>query len=207
MIHPHTEVRFISPEKGYGVVATHFIPKGTITWVLDPLDRIITVEEVSNWPPLILEKLETFSFRNSQGNHVLCWDFGKYINHSFNSNCITSAYDFEIAVRDIQVGEELTDDYGYLNLSEAFEAVRERGTKRTHVYPDDMLTYHRSWDAKLRNAFKSLLTVEQPLTKYMPEEMWEKAEKVASGQEKMQSIKACYYDQSLVQIFDQAKAE
>jgi hypothetical protein len=45
MIHPNTELRFISPEVGYGVVAREFIPKGTITWVLDELDREFTPEQ------------------------------------------------------------------------------------------------------------------------------------------------------------------
>lgn len=38
MIHPNTELKFISNQVGYGVVATSFIPAGTITWVLDKLD-------------------------------------------------------------------------------------------------------------------------------------------------------------------------
>ncbi len=45
MIHPHTEIKFINKEVGYGVVATDFIPKGTITWVLDKLDREFTQNE------------------------------------------------------------------------------------------------------------------------------------------------------------------
>ena len=32
MIHPDTELRFISPEIGFGVFATKLIPQGTITW-------------------------------------------------------------------------------------------------------------------------------------------------------------------------------
>lgn len=39
MIHPHTELKHINNEVGYGVVATKFIPAGTITWVLDKLDQ------------------------------------------------------------------------------------------------------------------------------------------------------------------------
>lgn len=40
MIHPDTKISYISPEKGYGDVATKLIPKNTITWVQDDLDRI-----------------------------------------------------------------------------------------------------------------------------------------------------------------------
>lgn len=38
MIHPDTEVRFISNEIGYGVVATKFIPKGTRRKMVHPDD-------------------------------------------------------------------------------------------------------------------------------------------------------------------------
>jgi hypothetical protein len=38
MILPKTELQFINKEIGHSVVATEFIPAGTITWVLDKLD-------------------------------------------------------------------------------------------------------------------------------------------------------------------------
>jgi len=40
MIHPHTEVRVVSPEIGLGVFATKFIPKGTIMYVIDEMELI-----------------------------------------------------------------------------------------------------------------------------------------------------------------------
>lgn len=104
MIHPNTELKFISNEVGYGVVATQFIPAGTITWVLDKLDRVFSPVEFQNMESLYQEILDTYTFRNNEGNLVLCWDNGRFLNHSFNSNCLTTAYDFEIAIRDIQVG-------------------------------------------------------------------------------------------------------
>ena len=39
MIHTDTELRFVSPEMGFGVFATKLIPRGTLTWVRDDLDR------------------------------------------------------------------------------------------------------------------------------------------------------------------------
>ena len=98
MIHPKTELRFISHEIGYGVVATEFIPAGTITWVLDKLDREFTLGQVQEMPEIYQDILEFYTFRNNKGNFVLCWDNGRYVNHSFNSNCLTTAYDFEIAI-------------------------------------------------------------------------------------------------------------
>ena len=128
MIHPKTELKFISNEIGYGVVATEFIPAGSITWVLDKLDREFSSLEFQSMEDIYQNILDTYSFRNNQGNLVLCWDNGRYVNHSFNSNCLTTAYDFEIAIRDIHPGEQLTDDYGYLNIPTPFRGIDE-GTK------------------------------------------------------------------------------
>ncbi len=49
MMHPHSELRFINESIGYGVFATKFIPKGTITWILDELDQKFTESYVFLW--------------------------------------------------------------------------------------------------------------------------------------------------------------
>ncbi|HSU49492.1 MAG TPA: SET domain-containing protein, partial [Segetibacter sp.] len=100
MIHPDTELSFINPQIGYGVVATRFIPMGTITWALDKLDRVFTQAEVDEMDGVYKEILNKYCYRDNQGDLVLCWDHSRYVNHSFNSNCITTAYNFEMAVRD-----------------------------------------------------------------------------------------------------------
>jgi hypothetical protein len=41
MMFPHTKLRYINDQIGFGVFATKFIPKGTITWALDELDQIL----------------------------------------------------------------------------------------------------------------------------------------------------------------------
>jgi hypothetical protein len=193
MIHPDTELRFINDKIGYGVVATKFIPKGTITWVLDKLDRIFTPAQVKQMDPLYQEVLDKYTYRNPEGNYVLCWDNARFINHSSNSNCITTAYEFEIAVRDIQPGEELTDDYGYLNLEEPFEVVPEPGSNRHVIYPDDLLRYYPIWDEKLLSAFPQLDKVSQPLLHLVEEPFQEKTRRIARGEMKMDSILNCYY--------------
>ena len=106
---------------------------------------------------------DKYAYRNQFGHYIICWDSGKYVNHSFNSNCVSTAYDFELAVRDIEPGEELTDDYGYLNVTHPFDCLPEHGSQRTRVYPDDLLNYYYIWDAKLIDAFQSFLSVDQPL--------------------------------------------
>ncbi|MEZ4810396.1 MAG: SET domain-containing protein [Allomuricauda sp.] len=193
MIHPHTELKFISNEIGYGVVATKFIPAGTITWVLDKLDREFTPLELEQMDPTYQNILDTYTFRNNMGNYILCWDNGRYVNHSFNSNCLTTAYDFEIAIRDIQSGEQLTDDYGYLNISSPFRAVDE-GTKRKIVYPDDLLRYYEVWDNKIKKVFGNIVKLEQPLKPILPKGMWPKIEQIVQGKEAMESILNNFYN-------------
>jgi hypothetical protein len=193
MIHPDTELRFISDKIGYGVVATKLIPKGTITWALDKLDRIFTPAEINTMAPTYRQIMDKYTYRNPHGNYVFCWDNARYINHSSNANCITTAYEFEIAIRDIQPGEELTDDYGYLNLEEPFEVVPEPGTNRTVVYPDDLVRYYAVWDEKLLGAFPQLLKIDQPLFHLLEPSTAEKAKQIASGEIKMDSILNCYY--------------
>ena len=194
MMHPDTEVRFINDVVGYGVVAKKFIPRGTITWVQDDLDQLLTENEVEKMHPDVQEQVEKYCFRNNKGQLVLCWDLAKYVNHSFNANCLSSAYDFEVAVRDIEPGEQLTDDYGYLNISEPFKAVDE-GTGRDTVYPDDLLKYHEKWDRQLEGAFENFEHVEQPLIKLVSSAVLEKIKSSLAKNEPLDSILNLYYEE------------
>lgn len=196
MLHPDTEVRFINESVGYGVVATRFIPKGTITWVQDPLDRVFPVEEVGQLPPIIRKTLDTYGFRNALGETVLCWDAAKYINHSFRPSCFSTAYDFEIAIRDIEPGAQLTDDYGYLNLATPFEPVDE-GTERKIVYPDDLFNYHKDWDDLLRKQLQAVFRVPQPLSALLPAATQRELALLQHEPAAMRSILGCWYPESV----------
>jgi hypothetical protein len=193
MIHPHTELRFINDKIGYGVVALKHIPQGTITWAIDKLDRIFSPEQVRAMDDLYQQVLDKYTYRNAEGNHILCWDNARFVNHSSHANCITTAYEFEIAIRDIQPGEELTDDYGYLNLDEPFEVEPEEGSNRNVIYPDDLLRYYPEWDEKLLNAFPNILRVEQPLFHLLEKRIREKVKSISIGESKMDSILGCYF--------------
>ncbi|RNL88460.1 SET domain-containing protein-lysine N-methyltransferase [Sinomicrobium pectinilyticum] len=194
MIHPHTELQFISDEMGYGVVATQLIPKGTITWVQDKLDIVLSSAQIDEMSDFYKNILDIYTFRNNKGDYVLCWDHAKYVNHSFRSNCLTTPYDFEIAVRDIYPGEQLTDDYGYLNISRPFRAVHE-GTRRRIVYPDDLLKYHKKWDRSIAEAFTHIMEVEQPLREILPEGTLQKIKDISKGEEQLESILSCYFQE------------
>ena len=192
MMHPDTELKWISDQKGFGVVATKIIPKGTITWVQDELDIVFPPEKPESFKPMTQELLEKYSFRNSKGEYVLCWDIAKYVNHSFKSNCLSTAYNFEIAVRDIQVGEELTDDYGYLNLTESFMP-EDEGVARKEVYPDDILKYYKEWDKVLEPLIPMISSLDQPLFELLSEKVKSEIELITNSEKKLLSTKNLYF--------------
>ncbi len=169
MIHPATELRHINDEMGYGVFATAFIPAGTITWAKDELDRTFTMDEFRKFAPHYRDILDKYSFADVTGRLVLCWDLARFINHSCNPTCLSAGYDFEIAVRDIQPGEELTDDYGSLNLDEDFACACAAPGCRQIIRPDDMERYADEWDTLVKPLFPRMREVPQPLEHLLSE--------------------------------------
>lgn len=166
MLHPHTELRYLGPEIGSGVFATARLPKGTITWVQDPLDQVIDLAaepRYRDYPPV----LERYSFRNSHGHYVLCWDYARFVNHHCEANCLSPGLDFEIAIRDIEAGEELTNDYGSLNLEFIMECQCGSPRCRQKTAPEDFSSLADQWDRSLSNAFGSIERVAQPLWPYL----------------------------------------
>ncbi len=195
MIHPDTELQFINEEIGYGVVAKKLIKKGTITWAFDQLDREYTPAQIGAMDEVYRDVLMTYTFRNRKGNHVFCWDHGRYVNHSFRPNCMATAYNFEIAIRNIRPGEQLTNDYGFLNIIESFRPYPE-GTRRKVVYPDDLVRYSDDWNRKILSAFLKIRKTEQALGKVIGSEIWKTINAVIDGKAEMESIRSCYFDPS-----------
>jgi hypothetical protein len=143
---------------------------------------------------LYQQVLDKYTYRNSEGDYILCWDNARFVNHSSRSNCLTTAYEFEVAIRDIDPGEQLTDDYGYLNLEEPFEVIPEPGSDRNIIYPDDLLRYYPEWDEQLLEIFPKITQVDQPLFQLLDGAMQEKVKAIALGKRKMDSILNCYFE-------------
>ena len=191
MIHQNTTIRYIDETVGVGVFATKFIPKGTITWTRDALDRAFSPAEFDALDKQHQHLVDTYAYRNNLGQYILCWDHCRYMNHSFHPNCISTVYEVELAVRDIHPGDQLTNDYGFLNISEPFRPVAE-ASRRKVVYPDDLLRYATQWDKLIAGAFSKLLRVEQPLKHLINSQTWERLESNASGQTPIPSIRELY---------------
>jgi hypothetical protein len=163
VIHPHSELRFISSDIGFGVVATRFIPKGTITWVLDPLDQVVSQARVAQLSAQLQEHLDVYSYQNGRGERILCWDHARFVNHSCHSTSLAPGFDLEMAIRDIHAGEQITDDYGSLNIQAAFQCACGVPQCRGTVGPGDFERYFEQWDALVASAFPSIGSVDQPL--------------------------------------------
>ncbi|KAA3625467.1 MAG: SET domain-containing protein [Bacteroidetes bacterium] len=167
MIHPHTRIRYISDEIGYGVFATQLIPKGTIVYIKDSLELEIQPEDFENHSLVMQEQIEKYSYMNETGVRILSWDFAKYVNHCCNYNTLSSAYGFDIAIKDIVEGDEITCDYGLLNVMDEMELSCTRPECRKVLRPSDFENYYLKWDDELKSALKEFSKVIQPLLPFV----------------------------------------
>ena len=163
MIHPDTEVRYISDAIGYGVFASKDIPEGAIVYVKDSLEMVVTPTDYLMHSDPVKEQIDKYSYIDDQGNKIVSWDFAKYVNHCCNCNTISTGYGFEMAIRAIKKGEQITDEYGIFNLDrEMTLECGEPGCRKT-IRPDDFDVYYKEWDTKIRTSISKLFEVDQPL--------------------------------------------
>ena len=190
MVHPDSTLRYINDEIGFGVVATKRIPRGSITWVLDDLDQVFTPNEAARICDFLKPSLEKYSFMDSKGQSILCWDHARFINHCCDPSCLSTGFNFEIAARDINPGEELTDDYGALNLAESFKCHCRSPRCRRMVHSDDFLKFVPAWDEQVAQVFPLIKSVAQPLWPLVREK--EQVEAVLAGRMNIPSCLAHY---------------
>ena len=163
MIHPDTRLGHSSDVIGLGVFATRPIRKGTVVWALDDLDQRLSPVRVRRLGPRYRALLDRYAFFNSAGESVVCWDLGRFVNHGCDANAISTGWDFDVAVRDIEPGEEICNDYGALNLDENFTCHCGSQVCRGTIHPEDFDRLWEGWDAQVRDAFPFVTKVPQPL--------------------------------------------
>lgn len=106
-----TELRQSSVH-GLGVFAAEFIPKCTRVWEYrEGFDHRVPQEFADSLPEPARSTLRHYSACWG-GGYVISADDARFLNHSETPNLQTFAGpDVDIAVRDIQIGEELLEDY------------------------------------------------------------------------------------------------
>jgi len=189
MIHPSTELRLVSPHVGYGVFAAKPIPRGTLVFVQDPLDIVITPEQYQGLDEASRQQAEKYSYLDVRGQRILSWDGAKYVNHSCNPNTMSTGWGFEIAIRDIEVGEEITDEYGLFNLEWEMDCCCGHAVCRGRIRPEDGLNHARRWDRELRKAVRHIPLVEQPLMRHVDEVTRHSLEQYLEGMKRYRSVR------------------
>tara|TARA_R100000951_G_C2564932_1_gene156829 strand:+ start:129 stop:716 length:588 start_codon:yes stop_codon:yes gene_type:complete len=170
MIHSKTELKFINDLVGYGVFATDIIPEGTIVYVKDSLEITVSPEDFKKHNKDIQDVIEKYSYIDQKGDRIVSWDFAKFVNHCCNPNTISTGYGFEIAIRDIQAGEQITDEYGIFNLEEEMDITCSYENCRKKIALNDFDKYFEEWDARIKNSLVKFREVEQPLLSFLNEE-------------------------------------
>ncbi|MDH5765338.1 MAG: SET domain-containing protein [Gammaproteobacteria bacterium] len=163
MIHPKTELRFVNAEIGYGVFATEFIPRGTILYVKDDLEIEITMARFRKMDKTHQDIVEKFSYIDERGVRIISWDHAKYVNHRCDCNSMSTGYGFEIAIRDIQQDEEITDEYGLFNIPVPIDINCGCTNCRQVLLPTDVDEYYLAWDQQVESAIRLINDVHQPL--------------------------------------------
>ncbi len=100
----------ISTIHGIGLFADEFIPEGTIVWKHnDLIDRVYNYDQLGDLPNLIQDTLNMYGWRED-AFFIVPGDNARFTNHSAKPNCET-APGISIAIDDIQIGEEITENY------------------------------------------------------------------------------------------------
>jgi len=188
MIHPDTELHFISKEMGCGVFAGSRIPKGCIVYVKDALEIEISPDVFENLPAPHKILADRYAYIDERGIRILSWDHAKYVNHRCDCNTISSGYGFEIAIRDIAPGEEITDEYGLFNLEEEFELACRCKLCRKVCRATDIDIYYPLWDSWVIDALQHVLDVDQPLWPHMDPVARDRVMEYLQGRAPYQSV-------------------
>ncbi len=166
-MHPDTELRFVNDQIGYGVFAKQPLPQGTMVYVKDRLEIEVTPHQYADLDVASRQVVDKYSYRDERGVRVVSWDFAKYVNHCCQFNTISTGYGFEIAVRDIAAGEQITDEYGIFNMDGEITLCCQQGPCRGRVSAEDFDLYYPVWDEKIRIALAHFDAVPQPLLPFL----------------------------------------
>lgn len=94
---------------------------------------------------------------------MLCWDAGRYVNHSCRPSMRGLGLAAQIAVRDVAAGEEITCDYGECNLATPLRCACGEPGCRGEIRGDDVLAFASRWDGEVAGALQRGRRLPQPL--------------------------------------------
>lgn len=198
MVHPDTTLKFVNPIIGSGVFATEFIPKGTLTYVKDSLEIDLSPAQYVKHAKAMRDVIDKYSYIDENGHYLISWDNAKYINHNCDPNTISTGYGFEIAIKDIYPGDELTDEYGIFNLEHGFKCECGSPACRKSVKPEDLDTYYSDWDEKIVPALDQFDKVQQPLAAFLPEDLINQLKEFLADSRQYKTVHSLRYSKEKV---------
>jgi SET domain-containing protein len=167
MLHPSAKL-VNSKIEGKGLIAKKVIPKGSIVWKSSPRDifKKYSIEQYQKFSLRYQKRLDRYSYPDGHGYLVLSGEGDRFWNHSCNANVLdTPDGSMCIAVKDIELGEEITYEYG-LNLREDLKIkcnCMEASCRKVVTRLDkNSKVYKELWRKEL-SASKYKNRVEQPL--------------------------------------------
>lgn len=114
---------------GVGLFADQFIPKGTVIFKFTPgFDLKFTKEQILGFPEHLQIFFCIYTWKSETSKlYILHSDGGRYINHSYDSNALSEYKDGDeemttTAIKDISIGEEITDNYSSFEDAADYEA-------------------------------------------------------------------------------------
>lgn len=167
MIHPHTELKWINPQVGYGVVATRFIPQGTLLWTQCVFDIVLDPAQLAELSQPMRDITTIYGYVDHEGDTILCWDLGRFVNHACQPAMLSLGPHMEVSARDLQPGDELTCDYGTLNYAHDLSCQCGHPNCRGTIRADDALALGAQWQQQLVEAVRAAGDVAQPLLPYV----------------------------------------
>lgn len=193
MIHPDTRLKWINDQIGYGVFATAFIPMGTMVYVEDPMEVIVPPDSPWLTDQRYQPFIDKYGYIDPQGNRIVSWDMAKYVNHCCHYNTLSTGYGFEMAIRDIQPDEELTDDYAVFNLEYEMKLMCHYPDCRRVIRPGDFDLYIQEWDQVIQRALQEFQKAPQPLLPFMDAETYAELTHYLTTGQGYKSIRALKY--------------
>ncbi len=168
-----------------------------MTYVKDTLEKVVAPAEYLLHNAPVRAQIDKYSYIDERGNRIVSWDFAKYVNHSCRPNSMSTGYGFELALVDIQAGEQLTDEYGIFNLDMEMDCACGEPSCRGKIRPTDFEQYRDDWDARIRPAFAKLYSVDQPLIGFVEPQVREKLDGFFNNSEPYVSVYALRYKGAL----------
>lgn len=112
----------VSKIHGLGLIAHEAISAGSLVWqFIESIDHCLSANQIEKLPPQAHSQMLNYAYRSGKGDlYILCGDDARFMNHSDSPNCKAGIGDMvgcTIAAKDIQKGEELTEDYYSFDLS------------------------------------------------------------------------------------------